>query len=447
MIRKSIYKAISVLISAAVLLQLCACGADGGEERKAATIRIMSWNEDFRELMETYFIPRHGKLMRNVEIEWITTEINSYRADVQNRLSGGESIDVFLGNCEMAPFLAADPNVAALSELGIREEELSRQYRFTRTLGSDADGVQKGSAYDAEPGILLYRADYAEKYLGVTHQEEMQEKLSSWESFFSVAKTLNEKTDGKIRMLPNSAELWKSVDWAMSGLWLTDGKLSVSDDTIAHWLDIFRDIYQTKGFGSASTLDDDWYGCLDSGVFCFYASPWLCRSGRRESADITTIFSYEKRSGVSFGKFKTSPAPEGFVYGGNWLYSSRNSVNKDIAAEIIRAFTCDDDFMKLIALAEAKYVNNSGVCKELAGLNMPNPLFDGLDAFSVYNSAASGLEFALPTVYDRSLSELLYNQTKDYSKGEVRLREAIYNFRMKVWKKHEEITEEPRKSW
>ncbi len=447
MSRKMILRVVSLLAAAVVLAQFCACGEDGREKREATTLRIMSWNEDFRELMERFFIPRHSKLMENVEIEWITTEINSYRSDLQNRLAGGESIDLFLGSCEMAPFLAADPNVAPLADLGITAEELSCQYRFTRVLGSDTDGVQKGSAYDAEPGILLYRADYAEKYLGVTHQEEMQEKLSSWDSFLATARTLNEKSNGKIRMLPNSAELWKSVDWAMSGLWLTDGKLSVSDESIAHWLNTFKDIYSSKGFASAKTLDDDWYGALDSGVFCFYAAPWLCRSGRREVADITTIFSYEKRSGVSFGKFRTSPAPEGFVYGGNWLYSAKNSVNKDIAAAIIRAFTCDAAFMKLIALAGMKYVNHSGVCRELAALQMPNPLFEGLDAFSVYDAAASGLELSVPTIYDRSLSGLLYDQTKAYCKGEIRQREAIYNFRLNVWKRHEEIAEEPRKTW
>jgi ABC-type sugar transport system, periplasmic component len=446
MMRKTLFRAISFLIAAGLLLtQMAACGGDGKNVPEKTTLRIMSWNEDFRDMMEKYFIPRHEKLMKNVEIEWIITEINSYRSDLQNRLSAGERIDIFLGNSEMAPFLAADPHIAPLADLGITEEELSGQYRFTRVLGSDQSGVQKGAAFDAEPGILLYRADYAEEYLGVTHQEEMQEKLSSWESFLTVAQTLSEKTGGKIKMLPNSAELWKSVDCAMTGLWLTDGRLSVSDDTVSHWLDTVKNLYSVDGFANARTLDDDWYSAIDGGVFCFYASPWLCRSGRSETADITTVFSYARRSGVSFGKFKTSLAPEGFIYGGNWLYSSQNPVNREIAAEIIRSFTCDRQFMKQIALAEVRYVNNAEVCAELGQMKMPNPLFDGLDIFSVYHSAALGLEIAPRTIYDSSLSELLFAQTKAYCKGDIRLKEAVYKFRLSVWKRHEEITDEPEK--
>ncbi len=444
--RKSVLRVISlVLVSASLLISFASCGGERNKNLPVITFRIMSWNEDFRDMMETYFVPRHPELMEHVRLEWVTEEINTYRSGMQRRLAGGEQIDLFLGNNEMAPYFAEDENVASLAEVGITEKELSKQYHFTRILGSDSKGVQKGSAFTAEPGILLYRTDYAEKYLGITHQEEMQEKLSSWDSFIAVARTLHEQSGGKVKMLPNSGELWKSVDCAMYGLWLSDGKLSVSSETALHWLDIVKELESAKAFAGVKTLDDRWYNTLDSGVFCFYAAPWLCKSNSQERADITTVFSSAKRSGASFGKFKTSLAPNGFVYGGNWLYCPKKSAHKDIAAEIIRAFTCDSRFMKLTALAEMQYVNNSDVCDELAGMKIPNALFDGLDAFSVYNSAARSLEFAVPSVYDASLSDLLYDQTKNYSKGEISGNTAVYNFRLNVWKKYEEITEEPRR--
>ena len=446
MLRKRLLRIVSILLAAAVVMAcFTSCGDDNGKDRTTVTFRIMSWNEDFRNLVETYFIPRHSALMKNVRLEWVTDEINVYRSSVQRRLSEGEHIDLFLGNQQMAPFFAADENIAALSEIGITDSELACQFHFARILGSDGEGLQKGSAYSVEPGVLLYRADYAEKYLGITHQAEMEEKLSSWESFVSVARMLNKQSDGKIRMLPNSAELWKSVECSMYGLWLSDGRLSVSDSTLGQWLGTVRELESVKAFAGVKTLDDDWYTAIDSGVFCFYAAPWLCRSNSPDNAGVTTVFSSSKRSGASFGKFRTSLPPGGFIYGGNWLYCSKNSEHKNIAAEIIRAFTCDRNFMKLIALTEMRYVNNSKVCDELAGLNIPNPLFDGLDAFSVYNTAAAGLEFASPSVYDASISGLLFDQTKAYSKGEIDLSQASYNFRLNVWKKHEEITSEPRK--
>ena len=78
MMRKTLFRAISFLIAAGLLLtQMAACGGDGKNVPEKTTLRIMSWNEDFRDMMEKYFIPRHEKLMKNVEIEWIITEINS----------------------------------------------------------------------------------------------------------------------------------------------------------------------------------------------------------------------------------------------------------------------------------------------------------------------------------------------------------------------------------
>ena len=120
-------------------------------------------------------------------------------------------------------------------------------------------------------------------------------------------------------------------------------------------------------------------------------------------------------------------------------------VSKEIVAEIIRAFTCDKEFMRLIALGNMQYVNNTDVNAELAGLHIANPLLDGSDAFSVYASAAESLEFARPSVYDASISKLLLNQTKTYAKGESTIEETIFNFRYNVWKKFPEITDEPEK--
>lgn len=428
-----------VLVAAVIAVLPASCGKSRRSGAPPVTFRIMSWNEDFRDLMETYFIPRHPELMENVTVEWVIDEINAYQSSVQRRLANGEQIDLFLGDNETAPFFAANENVASLAELGIQDSELSHQFAFTRTLGSSADGVQKGSAFAAEPGILLYRSDYAEKYFGITSREEMQEKLSSWETFISTARTLNEKSDGKVKMLPNSAELWKSVDCAMSGRWLKDGKLAVSDDTAAYWLNTVKELESVGAFANVKTLDDKWYNAIDSGVFCFYASPWLCKGTPSDSAGITTIFSSSRSRGASFGRFKTSLAPGGFVYGGSWLYCPKSSSHKDLAAAIIRAFTADAAFMKLVALAEMQYVNHDAVCEEIGAMQIGNPLFDGLDAFSVYTAAAKGLELAIPTVYDSSVSQSLYDQAKDYGKGKIRLSDATAKFRTSVRKKHEEI--------
>lgn len=440
---------ISALLLAAAMIVLSVSGCRGSdaddEPEEKITLKIMSWNDDFREAMETYFIPRHEALMSNVEIRWLNDEIVGYRANVENRLNNGERIDLFVGDNEMSPYFANNPHVAALTQLGLTENDLAQQYPYTQVLGSDENGIQRGSAMNAEPGILLYRTDYAEQYLGVTEQYEMQEILSSWDTFLTAAKTINERSEGKVKMLSDSSEIWRSIDCAMLGLWLSDGQLSVSDETLLHWLEYVDELNAAKGLSGIKPFDDDWSKAVNDGVFCFYAAPWLNKSAAADNADITTIFSAAKRGGISFGKFKTSLAPNGFVYGGNWLYSSANSDHKELAGEIIRAFTCDEDFMRLLALGNMEYVNNTAVIDTLSEQTIANPLFDGLDAFSVYNSAAKGLEFSAPSVYDSAVSKLLYNQAKAYAQGKVSAAEAIYNFRNNVWKKYSDITTEPQK--
>ena len=115
MIRRCLFRAVSLMVAASVvLINLASCGQDKKKEAPTVTFRIMSWNEDFRDLMETYFVPRHAELMEHVRLEWVTDEINGYRQSVQRKLAEGEQIDLFLGDNEMAPYFAEDDNVARL---------------------------------------------------------------------------------------------------------------------------------------------------------------------------------------------------------------------------------------------------------------------------------------------------------------------------------------------
>lgn len=434
----------ALILSAAMLLSMAvSCEGDVSASEQKTTLTIMCWNDDFRNMMETYFIPRNENLMKNVEIKWLNEEIVTYADNVEKRLNNNEAIDIFIGNDDMTPRFANNANVAALSDLGITETDLAAQYKYTRVLASDSNEVQKGSAITAEPGIIIYRTDYAEQYLGITNQEEMQELLSSWDTFLSVAETLNEKSKGKIKMVTNSAEVWMSVESAMTGIWMSDGKLDVSDDTVARWLNYINDLGKCDAFRSSKVMSDDWYSAVSDGVFCFFSAPWLNKNVSSLNADTNTIFSTAKNNGKSFGKWKTSLAPNGFVYGGNWLYSSVNSTNKQLVGEIIRKFTCDAEFMKILALGNMEYVNNTESIAELSEVGIENPLFDGLDAYSVYHTAAQGLEVSVPTVYDSTISSMLYNQAVQYKNGKVTLEKATYNFRYNVWKKYKDIIDKP----
>lgn len=435
-----------ILAATLVFLSVTGCrGAADQDDESKTVLKIMSWNDDFRRAMETYYIPRHEDLMEHVEIQWISDEIVGYQKNVENRLLDGEVIDLFVGNDEMAPFFANNPGTATLSQLGITEGDLAAQYPYTRLLGSDENGVQRGSAINAEPGVLLYRADYAAEYLGVTRQEEMRTMLSSWDTFLSTAKLLYQRSDGKVRMMSDSSEIWRAVEGEMTGHWLTDGRLSVSDETLSRWINYVKELNGTKGFAGIHPFDDDWTEAVSDSVFCFCAAPWLNKSTSSDNADITTLFSTARRGGTSFGKFKAAPAPHGFVYGGNWLYSSANSSHHELVGQIIRDFTCNADFMRLLALGNMEFVNNTDAVAQLSSMNVANPLLDDLDAFSVYHNPAQALSLASPTIYDHTVSGLLYNQAKSYAQGKVTEANALYNFRRNVWKKYETIADEPSK--
>lgn len=438
----------AALLLAALMVLLPGVGCRGNARNKndapPVTLTVMSWNDDFRQALETYFIPRHPELMANVTIQWENCEIVDYEKAINQRLLGGEALDLFVGNDDMAPAFSRNPAVAPLAQIGITADALAHQYPYTRTLGADEAGVQRGSAMNLEPGILLYRADYAADYLGITDPAVMRQRLSTWDGFLSVAQELHERSQGSVKMLSDSSEIWRAIDSEMTGQWLTDGRLSASDETLGQWLDYVKNLNQVSGFAGIKPMDDDWGKAVRENVFCFFAAPWLCKSASPVNADINTIFSAASRGGNAFGHFRTAPAPCAFTYGGNWLYCPAHSAHKELVGQIIRAFTCDKDFMRLLALGQMTFVNHTDVIDELSDLSIANPLLEGEDAFSVYRDAARAAH-TLPSPYDKRLSALLYPQARTYAQGKLTQVKALYQFRSNVWKQYETLLEEPKK--
>lgn len=82
----------------------------------------------------------------------------------------------------------------------------------------------------------MYRASYAEKYLGVKTPEEFQEKVKDWDTFMETAAELNEASEGAVKMFCATGDIWNAYQYNRSQGWVVDGKL-VIDDVLYDYLD------------------------------------------------------------------------------------------------------------------------------------------------------------------------------------------------------------------
>ena len=71
-------------------------------------------------------------------------------------------------------------------DVGLTDDDLKDQYQYTKDIVT-VDGVQKGTTWQATPGLFAYRRSIAEDVLGTDDPTEVQAALSDWDKFNDVA--------------------------------------------------------------------------------------------------------------------------------------------------------------------------------------------------------------------------------------------------------------------
>ena len=108
------------------------------------------------------------------------------------------------------------------------------------TVATDSNGQIKGSSWQADPGLFLYRRSLAEKYLGVKTPEEMQEKVKDWDTFLATAREVNEKSAGATKLIPSNGDVWQVVRTVRSTPWVDEAYNLVIDDQVKWYFDFAK---------------------------------------------------------------------------------------------------------------------------------------------------------------------------------------------------------------
>ena len=92
-------------------------------------------------------------------------------------------------------YTAADAGVAldVKADLGLTDDDLANQYKYTQEIVTDETGVLRGTTWQATPGLFAYRRSIAKDVLGTDDPVEVQKALSDWTKFNEVAAKAKEK--------------------------------------------------------------------------------------------------------------------------------------------------------------------------------------------------------------------------------------------------------------
>ena len=356
------------LLSLALLGAMVIPGAAFAEEGSVLNVEV--WNEEFKSRITDHY-PGYEEVdattgkIGDVTVNWIITpsDDNAYQNNLDSVLPGNvdaaadEKVDIFLVEADYAlKYVDADANVAMpLEELGITADDLGKQYQYTKDIVTDANGVLRGSSWQACSAGLIYNREIAKEVLGTDDPAEVQEAVKDWATYTETAAKMAE---AGYKMAATVNDTYRVYSNNVAGPWVQDGKV-VLDDNIKAWVDDSKAAVDAGQTTTAELWSDDWAkGFFPEGkVFCYFGPAWFFNF---------CLHADEEGSVAYDGGWGFVTGPQSFYWGGTWICAAQGTDNPELVKDIILTMTTDNAVMKEIAQVDADCVNNTEVLAELS---------------------------------------------------------------------------------
>ena len=433
------------LATAMVMTTLAGCGNSGGktaakvdtsEAAQGKVLNIYCWNQEFQERFE--YFKKSGKLPSDVKVNFVVTpnENNAYQNALdaallkQKDAPADEKVDIFLVEADYAlKYVDSDYTLDVVNDIGLTKDDLADQYQYTKDIVTDSKGVQKGTTWQATPGLFAYRRSIAKDVLGTDNPDKVQEALSSWDKFNSVA----EKAAAKgYKMLSGYDDSYRVFSNNVSAPWVDSNNKIVIDDNIMKWVDQTK-LFTEKGYNNKSSLWDNVWAA-DQGpkgkVFGFFYSTWginFTLLGNSLATPVKEGGKEEVGNGI-YGDYAVCQGPQSYYWGGTWICAAAGTDNPNLIKEIMKTLTCDKSTEVQITKDTQDYTNTISGMNELASSDFKSAFLGGQNHIKLFAQAAPKINMKNISAYDQGLNEEFQKAMKDYFDGNVTKDKALDNF-------------------
>ena len=473
-------KLVSTLVIASVTVSLLAgCGSAAGSPSEAETatteeateevaeeateevaevasdegkvINIYCWNDEFRtrveavydQVVETSEDGTVTTLKDGSEIHWVVNpnQDGVYQAKLdevlmnQANAAADDKVDIFLSETDYVfKYTDKDANVAIpLADLGINpDEDFADQYDFTRATASDSDGVQRGSTWQACPGLLVYRRDIAKDVFGTDDPEEIGKKVADWATMKSAGEELKAKG---YYTFASYADTFRLYGNSISDSWVAPGSTTIKvDKEIMNWINDSKEWVDGGYFDPTvkGQWNDDWNKTMgsQSKVFAFLFPAW--------GIDFVLNPNWDGEA----GSWAVTNPPQEYNWGGSYVHAATGTDNPQAAKNIILALTANEANLTKISKETSDFTNDKSAMAGLASdTTFASEFLGGQNPFTKFAPVAENIKIAPLSAYDQGCVELIQNTFGDYFQGKVDFDKAKANFETAIMERYPEITE------
>ena len=418
-----------------------AAPAEDGEQGKI--VNVYCWNDEFKSRYEAYaadLAETHG-----VEVNFVivANENNAYQNNLDSALqmqeaaAADDKVDVFLIEADYASkYTKSDYTLDVMNDIGLTADDLAGQYQYTKDIVT-VDGVQKGTTWQATPGLFAYRRSIAKEVLGTDDPTEVQNMLSDWTKFDETAAKMKE---AGYFMLSGYDDAYRTFSNNVSAPWV-DGTKIVIDENIMKWVEQTK-TYTDNGYNNKTTLwAPEW--SADQGpagkVFGFFYSTW----GINFTLLGNSLENPEGEQAVGngiYGDYAVCEGPQPYYWGGTWICAAKGTDNIPFIKDMMLRLTCDAETMKQITLDTQDYTNNEAAMGEIANSDYASDFLGGQNHIALFAEAAKKIDMSNISDYDQGLNEAIQQAFHEYFEGNIDEATAMENFYTAAMEKYPELT-------
>ena len=461
--KKNLKALVVLALAFAMVFTMAGCGggseggSEGGGEASdgGKVLNIWCWNDEFQsrfnefypEVKEVAEDKSTTTLNDGTTVKWTINpnENNNYQDKLDEALlkqadaAADDKIDIFLVEADYAlKYVDADVTMD-VKELGLTDDDMAQQYQYTKDIVTDSNGAQKGTTWQATPGLFAYRRSIAKDVLGTDDPEQVQEALSDWAKFDEVAAKASEKG---YKMLSGYDDAYRTFSNNVAAPWV-DGDTVKVDENIVKWIDQTKD-YTDKGYNNKTSLwDENW--AADQGpagkVFGFFYSTWginFTLLGNSLETPVDQGGKEEVGNGI-YGDYAVCYGPQPYYWGGTWICAAAGTDNADIVKDVMLKLTCDKEIMKKITEDTQDYTNNQEAMQEIADSDFASDFLGGQNHIALFVEAAKKIDMSNAGPYDQGLNESIQTAFRDYFDGNVDFDKAKANFEKAAQEKYPEL--------
>lgn len=395
-------------------------------------ITFWHFNKDEGPKIAKMFMEKYKNVKVNVQI--IPDKDQSYQNKISSTLSSGGSgmPDVYCGESAVVKrFVSTQGAFEDLSKKEYKVDEITKNMiPYTVDIGKDDNGHIRALTYQATPGAVGYKRALAKQYFGTDDPDKISEMMSSPEKLLDMAKTLKEKSGGKVKFFPSRQEYEKMCLGARDTGWVKDKKL-VIDQKMMDYIDMAKTMRDNGYELGLEQWNQPWAASFAKDDAFAYAVPtW----GIANMIDVNDANRKDK------GEWGLAKPPLSYFWGGTWLGVYSGSKNKALAWEFVKFVVSNKENLTKWGKDVGDFINHNDIINENVNSSEVINKTVNQNIYKFYQPMLKDIKGTTFTSYDDRILAAWDDNMATYLAGKITKDQFLKNFKDKVKSDFPELT-------